>query len=150
MTFRSLKSTLIPAAATLLAAISLSAMAADAQPGLRVARDAETGALRAPTAEELKALTATPVASTGTDRAAAKASPPRGLITGRINPPEIVHPDGTIEQELDDSTLMYSVARRGADGKLEMYCVPGKEAADQIVKGKKAVARAAKEHKHER
>jgi hypothetical protein len=147
MNFRSLKSHLSPVAATLLAAVSLSAMA-DAQPGMRVARDAETGALRAPTAEEMKALS-TPAAATG--RGAVKTDAPRGLITGRINPPEIVHADGTIEQELDDSTVMYSVARRGADGKLEMYCVPGKEAADQIVKGKKkGVALAAKEHKHDR
>jgi hypothetical protein len=144
MNFRSLKPFLSPTLAAVLAAVSVSAMA-DAPPGMRVARDPETGALRAPTAEELKALSAP-----ATGRGAAKADLPRGLITGRINPPEIVHADGTIEQELDDSTVMYSVMRRGADGKLEMFCVPGKEAADQIVKGKKAVAHAAKEHKHDR
>ncbi len=140
MKIRDLKSLRSPSAAALLAMVSLAA-AADPQPGMRVARDPETGQLRAPTSEELKALS-------GTTAEGARAALPRGLITGRVRPPQIVHPDGTIEQELDDSTLMYSVARRGADGKIEMYCVPGKAAAEQLVKSKKVATRSAKEHTH--
>lgn len=142
------KSSLAPAAAALLALASLSATAASTDAGMRVARDPETGQLRAPTAEEAQALSA-PAA--GTSRTA-KTTAPRGLITGRVNPPPVVYPDGTIEQELDDSTVMYSVARRGADGKIEMYCVPGKTEADKIVKGqvKGQKLATAKEHQHER
>lgn len=56
-----------------------------------------------------------------------------GLITGRRNP-EAMRVDRTaIQQELDATTLMYSVARVGADGKIERVCVNGSEAAQKAL-----------------
>lgn len=109
----------------------------------RVVRDSATGQLRAPTAEETKALEAA--------TRARKHAPPVGLLSGKVNPAPVLHRDGTVEQELDESTLMYAVARRNPDGTLSTYCVPGQEEADRVLKGKVAsrVAKAAKEHQHE-
>jgi hypothetical protein len=104
-------------------------------------RDTETGQLRAPTADEVKAMSPE------------RAARPVGLVSGKANPQAIRHADGTIQQELDTSTLMYSVARRNADGTISQFCVTGPEAAERIVKGKKAkatlVSKAGKEHNHE-
>lgn len=109
----------------------------------RVVRDSATGQLRAPTADEAKALDA----PAGTVR---KAAQPVGLLSGRVNPQPVVHADGSVEQELDESTLMYSVARRNSDGTLSLYCVPGPEAAQRVVDGKVVTraARSTKEHDH--
>lgn len=57
-----------------------------------------------------------------------------GLITGRANPAPVVHASGAVEQELDATTLSYSVARRRADGSIEMVCVSGSEAAEKALK----------------
>jgi hypothetical protein len=143
MNFRFSPSLLSQAALAVLAAASLSAHA-DTAAGMRVSRDGTTGQLRAPTPEESQALDA------AKGRSAAKA--PVGMLTGRVNPQPIYHADGTVEQELDESTLSYSVVRRGADGKMEMYCVTGNEAAQRIVKGQKPAIKAAKsvkEHQHD-
>lgn len=104
------------------------------------ARDTPSSTLRAPTADEAAALAARP---------SGKGSAPRGLLTGKANPQPVIHRDGTIEQELDDSTMMYSVARRNANGSISTYCVPGAQNADRLVKGTTAVAKTAKGHSHE-
>jgi hypothetical protein len=47
---------------------------------------------------------------------------------------------------------MYSVATRNADGSVEMYCVPGADAANKVMKGQKTgagVEHLGKEHNHE-
>jgi hypothetical protein len=115
------------------------AMTAHAQ---TLTRDAETGQLRPATAAEAKAM-----------NAQTRPSQPVGLLSGKANPQPVVHADGTVEQELDSSSLMYSVARRNADGSISQYCVTGKDAAERIVKGKKSkttlLSKAAKEHNHE-
>ena len=113
------------------------AMTASAQ-AQRAAIDPQTGQLRTPTADEMKP-------------ANTKGSRPVGMITGRVNPPPTVHADGTVEQELDTSTMVYSVARRNADGTVSQYCVTGTEAAERLVHSKaptQFAAKIGKEQKH--
>lgn len=129
--------------AALAAAVVLCSPAHAAGSGMRVTKDAETGKLRAATSEESARL----------DALASKAAKePRGLLTGKIAPKAIKHADGSVEQELDESTLSYSVVTRNADGSLDTHCVTGAEAADALVSGKQKPAKAtkaAKEHRHE-
>jgi hypothetical protein len=103
-----------------------------------VARDAETGQLRTPTAAEAKALAAKTTASR-----------PVGLLSGKPSPKPIKHADGTVEQELDTSSLQYSVARRNADGSITMVCVTGEEHANRALRGAQVAAKAGKEHHHD-
>jgi len=122
----------------LAAALALSfSVAARAQ---TASRDTETGELRAPNADEVKALSGS-------------ASRPVGLVSGKSKLPQIRHADGTIQQELDTSSLMYSVAKRNPDGSISQYCVTGSDAAERLVKGQKVkaalVSKAGKEHNHE-
>lgn len=131
----------------LASAAALFAVAGLAQAaGQTVAKDPETGALRAPTAAEAQALQGK-AASGRLSNAAA--SQPRGLLTGKINPAPVYHRDGTVEQELDESSQSFSVAVRKADGTIETACVTGAEAAQAIVKGKKSISKTAKVHAHE-
>ena len=122
------------------AALAIGLGLASAVHAQTTARDTPTSDARAPTADEAAALAAKPEG---------KASAARGLLTGKINPQAIVHPDGTVEQELDDSTVMYSVARRNADGSISTYCVPGAKNAERLVRGTTAVAKTGKGHAHE-
>ncbi len=132
------------ASATLAAALLLTppaAMASEPAPGLRVVKDPVTGQLRAPTSDEASALESAAKAR-GPARAAR-----RGMLTGRMNPAEIRHPDGTVEQELDESSMSYSVATRGPNGSVNTYCVTGPDAAASILKGRtKGMVKDAKEH----
>lgn len=52
-----------------------------------------------------------------------------GMITGQANPQAQRSPNGTVSLELDASTMMYSVARIGADGQIERLCVSSAEDA---------------------
>jgi len=129
--------------AALGAALALSLCAgAQAQ---RVSRDATTGELRAPTAAEAKAL-----------EGSQRASQPKGLLTGRVAPAPVRQANGTVEQELDTSTLMHSVARKNADGSVSQYCVTGTQAANRILQASAqsqsrapAISRAARETAYE-
>lgn len=72
-----------------------------------------------------------------------------GMISGRLNPKPVVHANGTVAQELDASTMTYSVARRRADGSVEMVCVDGADAAAKALKAPALAQRhssTAKEH----
>jgi len=129
------------AAAITLAAL-ISSPAAQAQVAQRVAKDPVTGTLRAPTADEVKALDAKAAASSRLTGA-------RGLRTGKINPQPIQHADGSIEQELTEDSQIFSVARRNDDGTLDIACVTGKSAAEAAVRDKKAFPKATKEHAHD-
>ena len=60
------------------------------------------------------------------------------MITGKLNPQPITHPDGTVEQELDASTLSYTVVKRNEDGTLSMVCVTGKDAEAKAIAAKPA------------
>lgn len=76
-----------------------------------------------------------------------------GMNTGRVNPQPVVHANGAVEQELDATTLSYSVARRRADGSIEMVCVEGAEAAGKALKSPAFAKRqspVAKEHAHDK
>jgi hypothetical protein len=110
----------------------------------RVTRDAETGALRNPTAAESKALDAAAAKA-----AAAKSTARVGLATGKLNPGPVRHANGMVSHELDESTLSYSVMRRNPDGSMTMVCVTGAEAAQQALQGTQALAAADKEHQHD-
>lgn len=108
-----------------LAALALG-VAASAQ-AQRVTKDSVTGELRAPTADEVKAMDA----STGKRSTRAV-----GILSGKADPQPERMPNGTVAQELTTDTMMYSVARKNADGTISQYCVSGDEAAQRLVKGK--------------
>ena len=57
-----------------------------------------------------------------------------GMLTGTLNPQPVSLPGGGVAQELDASTMVYSVARIHADGTIEKVCVNGAEAADKAMK----------------
>lgn len=136
-----------PGLAVAIAAAAL--MAATSAHASKVVKDAQTGQLRAPNAEEIAAEQA--AAKSAMSRTVAQ---PRGLLTGKVSPAAIVKADGTIFQEMDESTLMYSTVTRNADGSLSFDCVEGKESADAIVAGKKKAPHvhnhAAKEKSYEK
>jgi hypothetical protein len=90
------------------------------------ARDGEGAPLRAPTAAEAQALA--PTAETKAPRI--------GMVTGKVNPEPIVHRDGTVELELDASTMSYTVARVNPDGSISKVCVNGEQAAQKAMKAK--------------
>jgi hypothetical protein len=121
-----------PGLAVAIAAVTL--MAATSAHASKVVKDAQTGQLRAPTADEIVAEQAAAAAKSAVSRTTAQ---PRGLLTGKVSPAAIVKADGTIFQEMDESTLMYSTVTRNADGTLSFDCVQGKDDADAIVAGKK-------------
>lgn len=108
----------------------------------RVSRDSVTGELRAPTAAEVKAMDSSKRASRAV-----------GVLSGKADPQAVRLPDGTVMQELTTDSLMYSVARKNADGTVSQYCVHGEEAAHRLVKGKQAksqvISKAGKEVTYE-
>jgi hypothetical protein len=114
----------VPLAAAVMAAACVAAAPALAAEGLRVSRDAETGQLRAPTAEENAALDAAAAAQ----RAASGKSSSRAPV-----PVQKVHANGAVELQLGEDSVMYSVARINAQGKLERVCVQGDEARDKAL-----------------
>lgn len=76
-----------------------------------------------------------------------------GMLTGRANPAPVVAADGTVSQELDAGTMSYTVARRNADGTMEMVCVTGADAAQQAMKAPtfaKRLSQVSKESSHVR
>jgi ABC-type amino acid transport substrate-binding protein len=129
------------AAALALAALAAAPTAQAQATGMRVTKDADTGKLRAATAEEAATLDASSA------KAKSASSAKRGLRTGKLNPQAIHHTDGTVEQELDESSLTYSVMTRKADGSMELTCVDGEKAANELVKGKRS-AKSAAAHSH--
>ena len=56
-----------------------------------------------------------------------------GMTTGRANPQAERSGRGGVSVELDASTLMHSVARINADGKVETVCVSGSEDAQKAL-----------------
>ncbi len=114
-------------AAATLACAGATAQAAPAGEQAVVVRDAETGQLRAPTAAEAQAL-----------RDSQRQRAPQ---TASKAPVQRTHADGSVSVELDDSTLMYSVARRGADGTIERACVQGIEKAQSWANSAPSFAR---------
>jgi len=150
MNLRVCRTWLGPVAAAAMAVAAMASTSAQAEPGMRVTRDADSGRLRAPTAEENQKLDAAANDARGHQRRAVAER--RGMVTGHANPQVRVRANGTKVMELDESTLSYSVARRGADGSTELYCVTGKDSADHLLQGKKIAAKAGtahQEHDHD-
>ncbi|HKW85349.1 MAG TPA: hypothetical protein VJN68_16495 [Burkholderiaceae bacterium] len=95
--------------------------------GMKAYRDAETGKLRRPTADDLLAeAAATP----------APAAAPSARITTGAN--------GRRSAQLDESFMSYAVVSRNASGKLDLQCVTGEEQVRKALAG--AIDR--KEHAH--
>ncbi len=128
-------------------AVSLSsgAFAVEAM-GLKVVKDAQTGALRAPTAEEFTAMQAQENAVT----AGTKSTKSRGMLSRKESPKAVHMSHGGVRMELTEDTMTYSVATRNADGAIDMQCVTGADAAAKAMNEKSTSATPAnKEHKHD-
>ena len=98
--------------------------------GMVAVRDAATGQLRAPTAEELASLQAS---------AQAKAAPAR-LRALSLAPAqaERINSRGAIGFRPGPENVSYSVVTRNADGSLSSTCVQGQDQAEAIVKAQPA------------
>jgi hypothetical protein len=107
------------AALCALAAFSLQAKAQAHEDGMVAVRDAQTGKMRAPTPDELKAL-----------RGAAP--PPAALRAGKPQPQTLSGRSGARGVRLGEKTMVYEVVTRGADGKLSSECVHGDGAAHAL------------------
>lgn len=110
----------------------------DASAGMVVVRDAQTGKMRAPTPDELRALRA-------------KAPPPAAAMTGSPQTQSLTNRrSGARGVRLGEKTMVYEVATRGADGKLTSECVHGADAAEEALHHPaNATPAAHKEHAHE-
>ncbi|MCV2353679.1 hypothetical protein LNV09_05825 [Paucibacter sp. B2R-40] len=125
-------------------------LAASAASAATVAKDPVTGELRAPTASEAQALSQPASSGRVGVKAASTSTQARGLLTGRINPQPVQHADGSVEHELDESSLSFSVATRNSDGSISQACVTGAQAADAAMKAPaKTNAKTAKGHSHD-
>ena len=103
-----------------MAAFSLQAKAQDAAQGMVAVRDAQTGKMRAPTADELKALRA-------------KTPSNAALGAARSQPQTLSARSGAQGVRLGEKIMVYDVVTRGADGKLSSECVHGEAAAADAV-----------------
>jgi len=126
----------------LVLSFSPAAQAADGV-GMRIVRDPVTGQLRAPTADEAKAMDDAE-AKARADRAAAN---PAGTADSRA--PVEVRTSNGVRYRVNDSFLSYSVMTRKADGTLAMQCVTGKEAAEKLVRDPKAAISTVTSEEHD-
>jgi hypothetical protein len=128
------------AALCVLASMTMHAKAADQkaedrQEGMVVVRDPQTGKMRAPTPEELRALRA-------------KAPPSSAALTGTPRTPQqLSRRDGSRGVRLGEKSLVYDVVTRGEDGKLSSQCVQGEAAAREALEHPANAEH--KEHNHE-
>jgi hypothetical protein len=104
------------AALFLLAVFSMHARAAG-QEGMVVVRDPQTGKLRAPTSDELKAL---------------RAQAPSATLAAPRQSTPVSRGDGSRGVRLGEGNMVYEVVTRGADGKLTRECVEGGTAAHAL------------------
>lgn len=108
-------------------------------PRLMVVKDAQTGRLRAPTAEEAAAMAAPSQQAPGTAaRGAAKPSamPADHPMARAAQAPQPQARLGATGRRFDMTKMPYSVARVGADGKLESECAVGDDAAHKALEAK--------------
>jgi hypothetical protein len=96
-----------------------------------VVRDAETGQLRAATAEEAAALNRKPK-----DLSNARAASATGVAS---QTQAKSHSSGAVGVRLTDEFATYSVATKRADGSLAIEHVDGRQAANAAVKGAKVL-----------
>ena len=90
--------------------------------GLIVVRDAETGQLRAPTAEEAAAMSTARSAAANT-----RGKNAAGTFLSKT------HSSGAIGARVTDEMASYSVVVKRADGTLDSACVDSKSEAEQVV-----------------
>ena len=105
--------------------------------GQRVAIDPATGQMRAPTAAEAAELDRMDRAARlrqrlQTSDAVATQQLPAG-VESLAEDGTFTTPDGGKGMILDDSQMVYSVVTRGADGRLQMECVEGVDAANKLL-----------------
>jgi hypothetical protein len=131
--------TLSAAALTLLAASHASAQDA----GMKVVKDAQTGQLRAPTADEFKKMQA----QENTLKSGKKKS--LGMLTNTEEPKLVPNRRGGIKMELTEDTMVYSVATRNADGSLTMQCVTGADAAEKALTQTSSSTKGHEGHNHD-
>ena len=137
--------TLWLAASAALGAVAMSAGAQEPakttgaqSPGMVVVRDAATGQLRAPTADEAKTLQRkSQQSTTGRKRALAATEPTEEPLA-----------TGGYKLVVDESFDSYSVATRRPDGSIALDCVTGADTAKKIVSGKRGVKVSNKEAGH--
>lgn len=115
--------------------------AAAGQDGQTVHKDPRTGKIRNATALEAKQLNDLRAAERAARNAERKAAgaPATGVVRLQQN--------GIAAAHVDEDSMMYSVMRRNADGKLEHDCVHGKHAAETTLTN--PVSTHAKEHQNE-
>jgi hypothetical protein len=110
------------------------------QDGMVVVRDAKTGKMRAPTADELKALRPRTPSALGAGAAAKPQSQPQALAGH----------NGARGVRLGEKTMVYEVVTRGADGKLTGECLHDGDAAEHAVHAANGSSKVQpKEHAHE-
>ncbi len=107
----------------------LSVTAAPAGAGLVAYKDAATGQLVGPSAEQAAELAA---AAVPTASASAQVSR-RVALGGRIAP--LSTTKGGVGRKLDDSTASFAVIHKDADGNLVESCVPGEDVAHHLAHG---------------
>jgi len=125
-----------------IAALTLAGSAlAAGQEGQTVAKDPRTGKLRQATPAEAKKLNELRAAERAAEKAARAASgaPEAGVARLQQN--------GVVAAHLDEESMMHTVVRRTADGRIEQECVHGKHAAESTVSA--PVSTHAKEHQND-
>ncbi len=106
----------------------LVATAAPAGSGMVAYKDAATGQLVGPSAEQAAELAAAAVPAAASVQSAGRQS-----ATARVAP--LTTSRGGVGRKLDDSTVSYAVVHKDADGKLVETCVPGEEVASHLAHG---------------
>jgi hypothetical protein len=119
--------------AALFAAITMHTPPASAQEGMVVVRDPQTGQMRAPTPAEMKTLTRQSV-----QPSAALVVPAQPMLINRA--------DNVRQVRLGEKSQVFTVASRGADGKLVNQCVQGASAVQSALSQPAATN---EEHHHE-
>jgi hypothetical protein len=119
---------LIPSIALALTGMSASVQAADEAPateaaGLKVARDPSTGHLRAPTEDEARELHE----KGNRQGAQARAQSNAQKLHMRV------HAGNARNVRMTDEFVNHTVVTRGANGELQMQCLPSKSAAESAV-----------------
>ena len=124
------------------AALALTGSAfAAGQDGQTVHKDPRTGKIRNATAAEAKQLNDLRAADRAAQKAerAASGAPATGVVRLQQN--------GIVAAHVGEESMVYSVMRRTADGKLEADCIHGKTAAEHALSH--PVTTHSKEHQHE-
>lgn len=110
--------------------LALTAPGAFAQEALTVVRDATTGKLRAPTAQEAQELAAQRPAATLRDGPSARIMSARASAA---TPLVRSHQGGATSVRVTEEFASHSVVTRGADGKLHQQCVSARDAANPAI-----------------